>query len=160
VTLSSRGPSRKEVALYYKTHRSQFQIPEQIHVFQIVKNVDQTIVREEARALIEAAIHELRAGMPFGEAADCYSDCGGNGGELGWVERGVMVEEFEDVVFSLPVGEISPIFETRFGFHIALVTAKRGPGTLSLSAVYDQIAEFLSVRQAHETGLSMSIDKV
>lgn len=144
--LPHHGPTRKEIALYYKTHRSQFHIPEQIHVFQIVKNVDGTVDREIARALIEVAAQELQAGMPFGEAADRYSDCGGNGGELGWVERGVLVEEFEDVVFSLQVGEVSPVFESRFGFHVALVTGKRGPGTLPMSAVYDHIAELLSAQ--------------
>jgi parvulin-like peptidyl-prolyl isomerase len=146
LVLPSHRPTRKDIALYYKTHRRQFQIPEQIHVSQIVKNADEIVDRQVARALIEDAAHVLQGGMPFGEAADRYSDCGGNGGELGWVERGVMVEEFEDVVFLLRVGEVSPVFESRFGFHIALVTGKRGPGTLPMSAVYDQIAEFLSAQ--------------
>ena len=147
-----RRPTRKEIALYYKTHRSQFQVPEQIHVFHIVKNLDAAADREAAAAAIQKAHDDLKNGMPFSQAADHYSDCAGNGGDLGWVERGIMVEEFEDVVFSLPLGEITPIFETRFGLHIALVTEKRGPGILPMNAVYDQIAEFLSERRAAHAG--------
>jgi parvulin-like peptidyl-prolyl isomerase len=59
-----------------------------------------------------------------------------------------MVEEFEDVIFDLPIGKITPVFETRFGFHIATVTEQRGPGILPMSAVYDQISEYLARRAA------------
>ena len=147
-----RRPTRKEIALYYKTHRSQFEVPEQIHVLHIVKNLDAATDREAAAATIQKALADLNNGMPFSQAADQYSDCAGNGGDLGWVERGIMVEEFEDVVFNLPLGEISTVFETRFGLHIALVTEKRGPGILPMSAVYDQIAEYLSARRTAHAG--------
>jgi len=43
------------------------------------------------------------------------------GGYLGEFTRGQMVPEFERVVFSIPIGEVSPVFETPFGFHIVLV---------------------------------------
>lgn len=152
VTAPIHRPTRKEIAFYYKTHRSQFNVPEQIHVFHIVKNLDGTVDREAASAVMSKALEDLANGRSFSQAADQYSDCAGNGGDLGWVERGIMVEEFEDVVFALAVDQISPVFETRFGFHIALVTGKRGPGILPMSAVYDQIAEFLSTRRSAQTG--------
>jgi parvulin-like peptidyl-prolyl isomerase len=149
-------PTRKEIAFYYKTHRSQFHVPEQIHVFHIVKNLDKNLDgatdRESASAAIQKSAEDLANGMPFTQAADRHSDCPGNGGDLGWVERGIMVEEFEDVVFELPPGQISPLFETRFGFHLALVTEKRGPGILPMSAVYEQIAAFLSARRTAPAG--------
>lgn len=143
-------PTRKEIALYYKTHRSQFYVPEQIHVFHIVKNLDETADRDALSATMQTALGELNSGVPFTEVADRYSDCAGNGGDLGWVERGVMVEEFEDLVFNLPLGQTSPIFESRFGFHIAIVTEKRGPGVLGMSAVYDAISDFLAARRSSQ----------
>ncbi len=85
----------------------------------------------------------LKAGEDFSALADQESDCKGNGGDLGWFPRGVMVEEFDDVVFELPPGEQSPIFETRFGFHIVRVLEKRAPGIQPLSEVYDAISSFL-----------------
>jgi parvulin-like peptidyl-prolyl isomerase len=85
----------------------------------------------------------LKSGDNFEILADLESDCKGNGGDLGWFPRGVMVEEFDDVVFELSPGQQSPIFETRFGLHIVRVLEKRAPGIQPLSEVYDAISDFL-----------------
>ena len=63
----------------------------------------------------------IKAGDSFEAIADELSDCPGSGGDLGWFPRGQMVPEFEAVVFALKPGEISPVFRTSFGFHIAKV---------------------------------------
>jgi len=137
-----RKPTRKEVDLYYKTHRSSFFAPERVHVLHIIKNIDDGD-RHSARLLLEGAERDLRSGMSFAEVANRYSDCSGNGGDLGWFPRDVMVEEFEEVVFNLQPGQVSPIFETRFGLHIALLLEKRLAGIRPLSEVYDEIADGL-----------------
>jgi parvulin-like peptidyl-prolyl isomerase len=142
-------PNRKEISFFYKTHRSQFQAPERIHALHIVKNIDPTTEVEKARKAMESAMERLRAGEDFARVADDISDCAGNGGDLGWFARGVMVEEFEDVVFELQPGETSGVFETRFGLHIACVLERREAGIAPLGEVYDLIADML-VRQREE----------
>lgn len=69
---------------------------------------------------------QLDAGEDFAKLAAEHSLCpsGANGGDLGFFGRGVMVKPFEDMAFSLEVGEISDPFMTNFGWHIVLVTDK------------------------------------
>jgi parvulin-like peptidyl-prolyl isomerase len=137
-------PTEEEIARLYKAQRQTFQRPEIVHAAHIVKDVDEMHAEEEARAGIEAALAALEGGEPFAQVADRYSDCKGNGGDLGSFERGVMVEEFEEVVFALKPGERSGIFRTPFGFHIAEVRSKTpGDGIAELSEVRDTIEIFL-----------------
>lgn len=44
-----------------------------------------------------------------------------NKGELGWITPFRYVYSFEDAVYNTPVGEVTPIFRSGYGFHIALV---------------------------------------
>jgi len=77
--------------------------------------------REEARRLAERVRREaLRPGADFAALARRYSDApdAASGGDVGVFDRGMMIKSFEDAAFALKVGEISPVVETRFGFHI------------------------------------------
>ena len=61
--------------------------------------------------------------------ATLYSDDPGsasNGGELGFVNRGDLVPEFERAAFRLKKDEISEVIETQFGFHIVQLIERRG----------------------------------
>jgi peptidyl-prolyl cis-trans isomerase D len=149
------SPTRKEIDFYYKTHRSQFFAPERIRIGHIVKNIDEWTSRDAACAVIEQAKCELMRGESFDSVAQRHSDCGSNG-ELSWFSRGVMVEEFDDAVFGLDKGETSPIFETRFGFHIVRVLDKRPAGIAPLSEVYDEISALLSKEPSGEITANQS----
>ena len=48
------------------------------------------------------------------------------GGDLGWQKRGTMVPEFEAALFSLKPNEISPVFETQYGYHIIEMLERKG----------------------------------
>jgi parvulin-like peptidyl-prolyl isomerase len=133
-------PKPKEIAEVYKNNKTRFMSPELVHAAHIVKNVDEQQDEATARAAIEAAMAELKAGIPFAEVADKNSDCAGNGGDLGWYPRGQMVDEFDEVVFDLPVGARSEIFRSPFGFHIATVIARRPAGLRPLKEVEGEIA--------------------
>lgn len=50
---------------------------------------------------------------------------GDNGGELGWITPFRYVYSFEEAVYSTPVGQVTPVFRTAYGFHIALVEEER-----------------------------------
>jgi len=138
-------PTEDEILRFYQARRQAFQRPEIVHAAHIVKHVDEAHPEEDARAAIEAALAALERGDPFAAVAGRYSDCQGNDGDLGSFERGVMVEEFDNVVFAMQPGERSPIFRTPFGFHIAEVRSKiSGGGIAELSEVRDTIKSFLT----------------
>jgi len=77
------------------------------------------------RVKLEAVRKQLLAGADFSDMARNVSECPSskNEGDLGEFPRGKMLKEFEDAAFSQAVGEIGPVIETRFGFHIIKVTA-------------------------------------
>ncbi|HUS07961.1 MAG TPA: peptidylprolyl isomerase [Bryobacteraceae bacterium] len=143
ITARVPPPKNKEVGEYYKKAKDQFWTPELLRASHIIKNVDESTDEATARETIEQVAEELRGGAVFAEVADRHSDCAGSGGDLGWFPRGQMVEEFEAVVFALKPGEISPIFRTGFGFHIATVTGHRPAGVRGLNEVRAEIEQAL-----------------
>ncbi len=84
------------------------------------------LVADERTA--QAVRERLLKGEDFGKvAAEVSIDPGtkDHGGLLDWFGRGVMVKEFEDAAFSLPVGEISQPVKTTYGYHIIQVLARQ-----------------------------------
>lgn len=99
----------------------------------------------ETQADAEALIVALAEGADFAQLAQESSigPSGPNGGELGWFTAGMMVPSFEEAVFALSVGEVSPPVETQFGWHVIVLndTREQVPPTLD------------EVRQELEDGL-------
>ena len=83
---------------------------------------------DSARALADSLRGLLEAGADFDSLARRFSTDRGSaerGGDLDWQRRGVMVPEFERMMFALPVNRISPLVETVYGFHIIRVDRVR-----------------------------------
>jgi peptidyl-prolyl cis-trans isomerase C/foldase protein PrsA len=138
-----KQPSEKEIAAFYKKNKERFATPDLCRARHVVKNLSEETDEAAARAVVESARAEILAGAPFEAVADQHSDCGGNGGDLGWFPRGEMVEEFEEVVFNLPIGEVSDVFRTPFGFHVARVEGRKPAGVRPLPEVKEEIVEAL-----------------
>jgi len=91
----------------------------------------------ELAAKAEKAIREIKATLDatpddkkaekFAELAKEKSECpsGAKGGDLGTFTHGQMVPEFDKAAFELPVGKISDVVKTSFGYHLILVTDKK-----------------------------------
>jgi peptidyl-prolyl cis-trans isomerase C len=69
---------------------------------------------------------EITGGADFADVAKQHSKCpsGKEGGALGTFGPGQMVKEFDDVVFSAPLGEVQGPVKTQFGFHLIEVTMR------------------------------------
>ncbi len=101
--------------------------------YEISEIVIQPVISEAERDRVRAQLAELRErvikGESFSMLATLYSQDPGSakkGGELGFFPRGRMVAEFESAAFALKPGEVSPIIETQFGFHIIQLIERRG----------------------------------
>jgi parvulin-like peptidyl-prolyl isomerase len=80
---------------------------------------------EEARRLALQALERVRNGEELGVIARECSDCpsASQGGDLGWFTPDKMVKPFSDAVYAMAkVGDISPVVESEFGFHVIKMT--------------------------------------
>jgi peptidyl-prolyl cis-trans isomerase SurA len=118
--------SDADVAAMYEQNRATLpKRPAQVTFRQIV--VAPTASPEskaKARAKIDSLLVELQRGGNFELVAKRESMDPSNketGGDLGWNRRGVMVPEFDRMMFALPPGVLSPVVETNFGYHIIRV---------------------------------------
>jgi len=134
-------PSESEIADYYEQNKEQFQSGEQVRVAHVVKYVNWQTDEATAMETVMQAHGEVEQGAAFEAVVEKYTDCADSGGDLGYVTRGQMVEEFEDVVFNLSPGQVSDVFRTRFGFHIAKVYDHKPPTIPALKDIRKQIAE-------------------
>ncbi len=84
--------------------------------------------KEQFRNKAEGYRQQVMGGSDFGTIARFYSECPSapNGGDLGFSTRDGYVKEFSAVAFKLKPGEVSPVFETPFGFHFLQVLERRG----------------------------------
>jgi parvulin-like peptidyl-prolyl isomerase len=136
-------PSQAAIQEYYDKNKGQFKSGESARVAHIVKYVNWQTDEETAYNVMTQAQDELKKGSAFEAVVDKYTDCADSGGDLGYVMKGQMVEEFEDVVFNLGVGDISDIFRTRFGFHIAKVYDRKPAAVPELEEVKSEIVNTL-----------------
>ncbi|MBN1130235.1 MAG: SurA N-terminal domain-containing protein [Chitinispirillaceae bacterium] len=126
------------VADYYAAHQDSFQTEEMIDLYAVsflkkAKANDTQMCFEELVEIRNRLLADKEPPRPeaFAEEAMISSDDEGsaqNGGDIGFVRRGVMDREFERVAFSLGNGEISAPIKTQFGYHLVYVENKRKVG--------------------------------
>ena len=112
----------------------------------IISDADAEKKIKELKATIDAT-PEAEKSAKFAELAKENSDCpsGTRGGDLGFFTHGQMVPEFDKAAFELPVGKVSDIIKTKFGYHIILVTEKKP----AVEAKGETLAEPESVKASH-----------
>jgi peptidyl-prolyl cis-trans isomerase D len=146
--------SPDEVHAYYQQHIDSYKLPDRAHVEHILfKTVGKTDAEtEEIRKKAEDVLKKAKAGANFADLAKQYSDdtTKDNGGDLGWIVRGQTVPEFEQAAFSLPIGSLSDLVKTQYGFHIIKVLDRQNARTQSQDEVYPQILATLQEQKAQQ----------
>ncbi|MBP5296352.1 MAG: SurA N-terminal domain-containing protein [Bacteriovoracaceae bacterium] len=122
---------QKKIKAIFDQRKSSYDVPEQVRVRHLlVAAADDEETTEEDRQKAEKKIRQLAQQITpanFAQLAQKNSDDPGSkakGGDLGLIRRGMMVGEFEDAAFSLPVNKVSDVVRTNYGYHLILVTEK------------------------------------
>jgi len=147
--------SEKESRAYYDGNLESFKKPEQVRASHILIKVDpgaDEAKKAEARTKIESVQAKLKNGEDFGALAKEYSEgpSGPKGGDLGFFGRGQMVKPFEETAFSMKPGQVSGMVETRFGYHLIMVSERTPESTLSYEQVKDRLEQYLKQQKVQE----------
>ena len=144
--------SDRRIAKYYHDHQKEFWESRKSKVRHILILFDKESSvgkKNKKYKKIQKILSEIKNGKNFSEAAKKYSEdiSASSGGDVGFVEKGKMVPEFEKAVYSLRKGEISGIVETEYGYHIIKVDEVQKGKTIPLVKVRDKIQDILADRK-------------
>ncbi|HKM91122.1 MAG TPA: peptidyl-prolyl cis-trans isomerase [Candidatus Acidoferrales bacterium] len=140
---------------YYKQNLDMYRVQNRVHVEHILlKTTGKTDAEAlEIRKKAEEVLAKARKGANFEELAKEYSQddtTKAKGGDLGWIQRGQTVPEFEQAAFALKKGEISDLVKTMFGFHIIKLMDREEARTKSFDEVRASIVPIIAAQMAQE----------
>ncbi len=142
----------EEIDKYYEEHAREFETPQQARASHILVRVPETggsEAEDKAKAAVADVIRRAKAGEDFAKLARELSQdraSAANGGDLGYVSKGEMVPQFEEALFKLKKGELSPEpVRTPFGYHAITVTDVKEGGRKPKEAVAADIRTRLAV---------------
>ena len=144
-------PTQQEIQQYYNAHQSEYSAPEQARARHILIKVApgaDAKTDAAAKAKAEGLLKQIQGGANFADLAKKNSDDPGSkdsGGELGFAQRGRMVPEFDNAIFTQKIGD-TKIVKTQYGYHIVQVEERQAAHTQSLSEVLPTIQATL-IRQ-------------
>ncbi len=134
--------SEAEIAQYYQDHIEQFQKPERVKLYRIFIALGKDGgARAKTLARIETIREELALGADFSELAKQHSEgpFAAEGGFVGWIGRGDLQADLEEVAFGLGEGDVSPIIETETGMMLLKVSEKVEAGLAEFDEVRTEI---------------------
>jgi len=144
ITRDTGAPTEEECETYYGENPDLFKVPEQIRVSHFVRQPKPGTPSASVYSELLNIRESLVQGADFGEIVSRHSDCKDNGGDLGYISRGRMVDAFDRVVFEMQPGETSDVFQTEFGYHIARVFDRIPSRMLGYEEAREQIGLILT----------------
>jgi len=150
-------PNEAECRQFYDSNLDQFSDEDEVRASHIFKSIREVEKREAIfKALCEVR-QQLVDGACFAEAAKQHSDKPEEEIDLGFFKRGELMDEFEVVAFSMKEGEVSPVFCTQNGFHLAKVTGRKAGQPKPFESVRSEIESELTA-QRHDAKLEELVD--
>jgi len=136
----------EEIGEYYRKHREDYEGKEAVRIRQVLlllPKEENPAAKEKLRADADAIHKRLLNGEPFELLAAKFSQgpAAAEGGDIGYIEKGMIHAEVEDAAFRLPLNQISGVIESSVGFHIIQVVDRRGAGVKAIENVREEIRE-------------------
>lgn len=137
--------TEKNLFNYFLANKSAFDGSE-VRASHILVEFPPTPTPEEKSAAlkkIQGIRAQLLGGADFAALAKQHSDCQSKdaGGDVGYfVRKGKMTEPFAEAAFALPVGRVSEVVETEYGYHVIKVTDKKPGKSVDYGEVSDDVA--------------------
>jgi foldase protein PrsA len=141
---SAPAPTPAQIREYYEQNKEKYQMGEQVRVAHIIKRLRGSADEAAALDALTRASAEIHAGTPFEAVAPKYAGAIDDVEDLGYIYRGQMPGEFDDIVFNLGPGQVSHVFRTRLGLHIAKVYERRPPRVPLLQDIHQRIVNDLT----------------
>lgn len=148
VTAEVRDPTDDEMRQHFEEHSEEYTKAEQAQAQHILirSSGDGADAKLEALGRLNTLRTRIEGGDDFSELAAAHSECPSGkqaGGSLGWFGRGAMVPAFDEAVFSMDVGALSPAVETQFGFHLIKKTGHQAAEVPEFEESREQVRDFL-----------------
>jgi parvulin-like peptidyl-prolyl isomerase len=153
------APSGAQVREYYERNQEKYVLGEQVRVVHIVKRLDGSSDATAALDALTTASAEIHAGKPFETISAKYAGVIDDVEDLGYIYRGQMPDEFDDIVFNLGPGQVSHVFRTRLGLHVAKVYERRPPRTPPLQDIRQRVINDLT-EQLREDAFAAHLDEL
>jgi len=146
--------SPHKIETYYLANKEKFRVPDQVKLRMIVLNRNVAAEEPAPRTLADEILRQIKEGAAFSEMASIYSQGSqrGQGGDWGWVDRGVLRRELAEVAFTLKVGQPSEVIETPEALYLMLVEDKRASDIKPLSEVREEIERTLQTEERARLG--------
>ena len=137
--------SEREIEAYYRENPQTFEVEGEAELREIVLLAQDASSKDARREEARELWNQLRDGTDFASLAKEKSEAGTapSGGKLGPLERADLSEILANVAFTLPIGELSELMETPYGFHIVKVVSRVDEHTRNLDDVRERIRAFL-----------------
>ena len=141
--------SEADARAFYNQNQQKMKTPPQVHARHILIAADPQVPadRQKAKQKAEDLLKQLKNGGDFAQLAAQNSDDPGSktqGGDLFWFQPGQMVPAFDKAAFALKQpNDLSPVVETRFGYHIIQLVERRDSQTVPFEKAKPRITALL-----------------
>lgn len=134
-----------EVSNYYYAHIDDYTQPQQVAVYTILIRLESIRTPLESYQLAADVHKMLLDGDDFKRLAKNYSEgpYKEEDGDLGYIKRGELLKEIDNVIFYLKIGEVSDVIETPIGYHIFKVYDRVDEKILPYEEVHQKVIEAL-----------------